>query len=197
MATRLKMKNKAYSNISIIITILFLLVTIILPYKFVSEEIVNDVMDRFFKDLGHIFNEDMSINVFSLFFNNLRASFIMMVIGWIPLLFLPLLTLGINGLIIGIALKMTSLTGINPLKMLVLGIVPHGIFEIPALLISFLLGVFICKNISKRIFRGDTFYLRDVFLFTIKEFVIKVIPLLIIAAIIESYITPLIMFKFL
>src|SRR5699024_2065396 len=196
MATRLKIKDKVYSKKNIIITVLFLLITIILPYIFISDEVVQKVIDEFLNNLGHVFNEDMTINAFALFYNNLRASFIMMIIGWIPFIFLPYLTLGINGVLIGIALRMSKIAGTNPFRTILTGLLPHGIFEIPALLIAFLLGVFICKNITSRIFKKKYYSFKTVFKFTIKEFIIKVIPLLIIAAIVETYITPVIMGMF-
>lgn len=190
------MKEKAYSSKRIVLTVLFLLASIILPYIFVSEEVVREVIESFMEGAQHIFNEDYTINVFALFYNNLRASLIMLFIGWIPGLFLPIFTLGLNGAIIGVALKLMKISGVSPWKMSLVGLLPHGIFEIPGLLISFLLGIFICSNISRRIFRRDSYKLRDVFKFTIKEFVIKVIPLLVVAALVETYITPIIISKF-
>lgn len=190
------MKEKAYSRKRIIITILFLFTTIILPYLFISEELVVEIIENFMNETKHIMNEDFTINVFALFYNNLRASLMILALGWIPMLFLPFLALGINGVLIGVALKLMKITGDSPLKMSLIGLLPHGIFEIPALLISFLLGIFICKNISQGIFKKDSYNFKEVFKFTVKEFVIKVIPLLAIAAIVETYITPILINKF-
>jgi stage II sporulation protein M len=117
-----------------------------------------------------------------IFFNNLKASFFPLVLGLILGIY-PVLSLIINGYVLGfVASKTVSVVGISVLWKLF----PHGIFEIPAVLISASLGLrlgmflFIYKGKNK----GREFmkWLKD----SLRVFLFIVIPLLIIAAIIEG-----------
>lgn len=111
--------------------------------------------------------------------NNAITSFISLFPG-IILALIPLFNTVTNGLIIGYVIqKVSMITGFLDLWRLL----PHGIFELPAIFISLGLGI-----------KLGTFLFRKHPLKTLKEyayksllvFILIVIPLLIIAAIIES-----------
>jgi stage II sporulation protein M len=117
-----------------------------------------------------------------IFLNNLKASFFPLIFG-ILLGIYPVLSLIINGYVLGfVAGKTVAVEGINILWKLF----PHGIFEIPAVLISVSLGLrlgiflFVYKGKNKR--REFILWLKD----SLRVFLFIVIPLLIIAAIIEG-----------
>jgi stage II sporulation protein M len=116
-----------------------------------------------------------------IFLNNLKSSFFAVVFG-IIFGIIPFFIVVFNGYVLGfVANKAVSSEGSSVLFRLI----PHGIFEIPAILISislgFKLGMFIFgkhHNVKKE-FVNEIFDLFRVFVFI-------VIPLLIIAAIIEG-----------
>jgi len=120
------------------------------------------------------------LNVFEtiwlIFSNNLYVSFISIVFGLL-IGVVPLLIIIFNGYIIGFVLsEAASVGGASVL----LKIIPYGIFELSAVLISIGLGLKI----------GKTFFTKektlDVFKKSLRVFVLFAVPLLFIAAIIEG-----------
>ena len=80
-------------------------------------------------------DEGGNIQFFPLLINNLVAMALSLVYGLIPFLRLPALTLGTNGAILGLFAGYYMRQNISLLKYL-LGILPHGIFELTALILS-------------------------------------------------------------
>ncbi|HLC87073.1 MAG TPA: stage II sporulation protein M [Candidatus Nanoarchaeia archaeon] len=111
--------------------------------------------------------------------NNMQSGFFSMMLGSFFGI-LPLLSIIANGYLVGFVSSMAvQEAGFNSLWRLF----PHGIFELPAVFISFGLGIkfgtFIFKKNKKDAFKEYLINCLRVFIFVI-------IPLLIIAAIIES-----------
>lgn len=74
-----------------------------------------------------------------IFLNNLMASFAMMLYG-IPFAFLTVFALLLNGLTVGVVFQMAGEHG--PMwEMVVYGLLPHGIFELPAIFIAAAFGI--------------------------------------------------------
>jgi len=114
-----------------------------------------------------------------IFLNNLQSSFFGLVLGAVFGIF-PVLSSLVNGYVVGfVALKTIQTEDILVLWRLF----PHGIFELPAVFISLGMGLkfgtFIFQKNKKRTFKNYFWNSLRVFLFV-------VIPLLIIAAIIEG-----------
>jgi len=114
-----------------------------------------------------------------IFLNNLQASFFGMMFGFLLGIF-PVFASLANGYLLGFVASMTvSEAGISILWRLF----PHGIFELPAVFISLGLGVrfgtFIFKRKKLESFK---IYLWN----SLRVFIFVVIPLLIVAAIIEG-----------
>ena len=98
-----------------------------------------------------------------------------------------------NGHITGLALNvMTSASELPMHKIVLGGILPHGIFELPAFFLACSLGLYAGAELIRAVFKKGRFR----FIFLLKHFsaiLVKVIiPLLIAAAFIETYITPII-----
>ena len=129
-----------------------------------------------------------------LFFNNFEACFVSFVYGLLPFLFLPILSLFSNTLIIGAVLSIQISSGTNALKILTLGILPHGIFELTAVFLSLTMGVHLCLNVSRMVLHKEPYEsIKRIFSESVRMFVLFILPLLLIAAQIESYITPKLM----
>lgn len=129
----------------------------------------------------------------TLFFNNLLASFSAVADGAIPFLYLSAAALGTNALLIGAFGAMYQQSGLGLWAYLV-GILPHGIFELPALIIACTLGLSLCKVGTARLLRrevrcGFLQHLRDCSRF----FFVFVLPLLLLAALVEVYLTPVLL----
>ena len=88
----------------------------------------------------------------AIFLNNLQAALVTLVSGVFFGIF-PIMTMIFNGLALGYTLKAASLHGTNMLLLLSLGILPHGMFEIPALILAaaygFVLGGLVIKSIGR------------------------------------------------
>jgi len=116
-----------------------------------------------------------------IFINNLKSSFFAMLLG-IFFGFIPLVITVVNGYVLGFVMNKTVL---SQGYLVLWRLLPHGIFEIPAVLISVALGLklgsflFVSKNRNWREFWN---WLKD----CIRVFVFIVIPLLVIAGIIEG-----------
>ena len=136
----------------------------------------------------------------AIFFNNLKASALMVVLGLIPFLILPAFGLLANGVGIGVVTSMLQIKGQNVVTMLLVGIVPHGIFEIPAFILSGSLGIYMSIQFSKFILMGlrtETEPPLHLIKCILKTWLFVVVPLLSLAALIESYITPTLLKGFL
>ena len=121
----------------------------------------------------------------TLFFNNITASLLSMLYGLIPFLPLSVLALGTNALMLGAFAAIYQQQGVY-----VLGVLPHGIFELSALILSCALGLLICRTGTERILKkSDTPFFRRV-LDCIRVFLTFSVPLLLVAALIETYVTP-------
>ncbi|MEG0774071.1 stage II sporulation protein M [Clostridium sp.] len=126
-----------------------------------------------------IFLHNFTVCVFSIFF------------GMIPFVFIPAFTCISNGYALGLVLASYSILKENVFLVLLTGVVPHAIFEIPVILYSFSIGIWLCKRntrylITKKESDGHATRI-------IKAFKFIVIPALLIAALIETFVTPILM----
>ena len=129
----------------------------------------------------------------TLFFNNITASLLSMLYGLIPFLPLSALALGTNALMLGSFAAVYQQQGIG-LGVYFLGILPHGIFELAALILSCALGLLLCRTGTDRLRSKDgsaPFFPRV--LDCLRVFLFAAVPLLLIAALVESYVTPLLL----
>lgn len=136
----------------------------------------------------HIIQVEFSIT--GIFLNNLAVAFTQFLGG---LLFgIPTLILTIqNFTILGALYSQMSVQKLN----FIITILPHGIFEFGAAIFSAVLGFILTLKIVR--FGYIRFYnYREVFLQAFKYFILIVLPLLIIAAVIEVAITPRLIEKF-
>ncbi len=126
---------------------------------------------------------------FYIFIHNLSIS-LMVVALFFLLGIAPILTLSSNGLAVGVIVAY-SITKLSASEVF-LAIIPHGIFEIPAFLIATSLSLYLSKQFllffkkPRRKFKQDLFFALKIMLFVVT-------PLLLVASIIETFITPLLL----
>ena len=157
---------------------------------------VNDVsnyISELFSDMG-ISSEGGALSALDLFLNNLRACLTTAAIGFVPFVFWSISPIVLNGALVGVIGAWFIAMG-NPPMSFVMGILPHGIFELPAIAMSGALGVCLCIELVRKITHSSK--ARRPFgktvLQSLKYFGIIVVPCLAIAAIIEAYLTPILM----
>lgn len=120
-----------------------------------------------------------------IFLNNAFACFLDIILG--PLIgIFPMFSAFINGGLLGWFAQEEGL-------MVFLAIVPHGIFELPAFLLSAAIGLRLGREVLKR---KTERHLKKELGDGLKVFVILILPLLLIAALIESVLIVAILFLF-
>ncbi len=167
-------KLRNYFIFSLVLFFLFSIIGIVFPHI---------LEDKILELIKSLINKTDGLNVIELFIfitsNNIQVSFFGMILG-IIFAIIPTLTLIINGYVLGFVINRSIVSeGI----FIIWRLFPHGIFEIPAVLISTSLGIKIgtdFKNIKKNLKSA------------LRIFILIVVPLLVIAGIIESILVGLI-----
>lgn len=142
-------------------------------------------------------SEHSSAVFWMILFNNLFSSFLMMVLG-VLFSFFPIYGLVANGVLLGYLLDKMGDAGLNPLVVLTVGILPHGIFELPAVVFAASFGIRY-GVLTWRTFafiwsvegRGK---IKQEWVAGLKQFplaLLIVAILLVVAAVVESVITPM------
>ena len=145
-----------------------------------------------------IVNEDGSLSALALFSNNLRATVFIMVYGLVPFIQLPALALGVNTMALGVLASWYIAQGYSIVAFLA-AVLPHGLAEFPALILAFGVGLYVCGQVTRRLFRRDesALHIWDCLVLISRMLLLVLIPLLAVAAILEAYVTPLVASLFL
>lgn len=132
-----------------------------------------------------IMSNEPPLLAIQLFFNNLEAC-VLLFLGGAAFGLVTLLVLSFNGIIIGGIMEVVgNKTG---LFVMMAAIIPHGIFELPAVLVSATLGLMLGRAVMMELAgQGDAIGEARVLG---SLFVRYVIPFIAIAACIEAFITP-------
>ncbi len=138
----------------------------------------------------------VAVTFWTIFSNNVTSALLMMILGLFFALF-PIFGLFTNGLLLGYIMQKLTTTGANPVLVFTVGILPHGIIELPTVIfaagVGIRYGALVIRSISAawRVdIRGE---LKREWQLTVKQLpvtVVAIVVLLVIAAFIESAITP-------
>jgi uncharacterized membrane protein SpoIIM required for sporulation len=158
-----------------------------------SPDAVHGLSQRFeqsttFIGLGQTFSAPF------IFTHNLRAVGLILLAGLVSFSVLGMLVYLANLSTVGVLLGVFQLLGYSPITLMVNGLLPHGIFEIPALILAsaamLRIGVVL---VTPQMGRS----LGEVVLESLADWtkiaVGLVLPLLLIAAVIETYVTPVLL----
>ena len=160
-----------------------------------AEELINAFREQVTQ--SGVVDEEGAMSVFALLMNNWRAMLLSAAYGIIPFLFLPLISLLSNGVLLGVLGGLLHASG-QSMLFYAAGILPHGIFELTALVLSIACGVTLCRNMC-RLALSDPKRRRLLPLLEdlLRVLVLLVAPLTVAAAFVECYVTPVIMNLFL
>jgi stage II sporulation protein M len=161
-----------------IVSLIFLIFVILGYFILLPTEVETLILQRL-KEITQMFEGlNLSQTIWMIFSNNIYVSFISLIFGLLFGIF-PIITSISNGFIIGYVIqKAVSIEGIYTIWKLL----PHGIFELPAVIISLGMGL---RLGSTLIFRNKN--LKKDGMKSLNVFLLVVTPLLIIAAIIEGF----------
>jgi uncharacterized membrane protein SpoIIM required for sporulation len=158
-----------------------------------SPEAVQSISERFERSttligLGQNFSASF------IFTHNVRAVGLILLAGLVSFSVLGMLVYIVNLSTVGILLGVFQLLGYSPVTLTVSGLLPHGIFEIPALILAsaamLRIGVVM---VTPQMGRSLGEVVLELLADWTKIVVGVVVPLLLIAAVIETYVTPLLL----
>jgi uncharacterized membrane protein SpoIIM required for sporulation len=131
-----------------------------------------------------------------LFFNNTRSMTVIFLAGMVSFSVLGVLFYMINVALIGGVYALLQLLGVAPLPIFLAGVLPHGIFELPALLIGSAVVLYIgAALVTPQNGKSMGEVVIELMADWAKIFVGLVVPLLAMAALVEAYITPNILLR--
>jgi stage II sporulation protein M len=144
----------------------------------------HEAVKGFSENLIPLKNADLLKVFFFLFINNSLKALFMVVLGTFFGIF-PLVFVIINGAVIGlVSFAAVSQAGI---VYLIMGLVPHGIIELPAFLAAGAYGLILGKRFYRKFTKRERF--APYFLHAIKNTFFYIFPALAAAAFIETFIT--------
>jgi len=186
---------------AVLAVVLVALVSLWMGYDWIMVN-VSDVIHRATPDrlqkieasidqLPDLTNMQGSINAPFLFMNNTRAVALIFVLGMFSFGVLGILLYMLNIGIIGGLYALIELLGMNPLPMFAAGVLPHGVFELPALMIGSAIALYMgAALVTPQTGKSMGEVIIELLADWVKIFLGIVVPLLAIAAVIEAYVTP-------
>jgi uncharacterized membrane protein SpoIIM required for sporulation/ABC-type transport system involved in multi-copper enzyme maturation permease subunit len=137
---------------------------------------------------------DQHLSATHILANNVRATLLVFVGGFFSFSVLGIMAYLINVSMVGAVLGVFKLIGYSPAILFAAGLLPHGVFEIPALMLTSAAvlrmgAALVAPQTGKSL--GQV--LLELVADCAKVFVGLVMPLLAVAALVESYITPFVL----
>ena len=146
------------------------------------------------KDAGLV-DDKGAFSALGIFGNNIRAFVVTACYGFIPFVFLPVVSLALNGAILGLFAAFYVNNG-QSLLVYLAGILPHGVFELPALVLAMSCGLYLCRVITDYVRFNRKGTVKPALANIARVLVLNVLPLTAVAAVIEANVTPLILAHF-
>lgn len=147
-----------------------------------------ELMKIFEKEVADQITGNESPEIFiKLFFNNLEAC-ILLFLGGASFGILTIFIMSLNGILIGAIMEIVHKD--HTVIFVAAAIVPHGIFEIPAFILSGALGILLAQSLIGEWYNGAD-AAEDAKKYA-RLFMVYTIPLVLIAAFVEAFITPVI-----
>ena len=129
--------------------------------------------------------------------NNLLVLLVAVSVGLIPLLHLSALSLGLNALLMGALAAYYRRSGLG-LPAYLAGTLPHGITESAALVLACAAGLYVCRATTYAVFgRVDRKMVARTLGQCLRAYTHWIVPLLVLSAALEAFVTPLIFGRFL
>jgi uncharacterized membrane protein SpoIIM required for sporulation len=190
---------------SILVTLVLGIAGVLFAYYWTKAQAplyINNIAPGDVKKIVGQLEQALQLNVPNLsfgyiFLHNLQAILVAMLIGFASFGIGGMVVFLINAGVIGGVLGIANVIGFSPLGVFAVGILPHGIFELSAVILTSAavlhMGVTLVTPDSNLTI-GQVFI--ETFADWLKILVGLALPLLVLAALIETYITPLIIAYF-
>lgn len=145
-----------------------------------------DAIDQLFSGLSFARNIPTFQLFIFIFLNNAVKAFLVILLGFLFGI-VPIFFVFTNANLIGLVIAVFGAR--EGFLRVVLSLLPHGIFEIPAVLIASGYGLWLGVKFYRKLRFGEPFM--EAFRFSIRKYFTVVFPLLLLAAFIEAYIKSL------
>lgn len=183
-------------SITFWVTLVIGITAMLATYLYVDSHITPDKMDQAKLLLSDNFSREGLTSQF-LFLNNFRAELFISILGLCSFGVLGIVAYIGNFAFIGAILPLWKLIGVSPWMVFVVGVLPHGIFELPSLI---LISSVVLHAGLELVTPKDGRTIGEAFIISIadmlKIFLGVCVPLLVVAALIEGWITPRIIAHF-
>lgn len=130
-----------------------------------------------------------SLSFVALLTNNIFATWNICLMGLLPFVFLPAFALGVNAALLGVMAALYQLQGLS-MGLYVASLLPHAIFELLALVLALAIALRLCQETTricrKRALRPFGHVAAD----CLRVYALAVLPLLLVSAVVETYVTP-------
>ncbi len=163
------------------------------PGKAPLGQMVDGQFEQLQKLITLILESSPVIGILLVFMNNLLSMAQMVILGFLAGVS-PLFTLGLNGALVGMMFALAAGEGIPLLPLLVLGILPHGVFELFAFFLCGALGLkfgyhcVLSPLPGKNRLQSFKYIWKEAF-----SIVPLVVVLLLLAALVEMLVTPILL----
>jgi uncharacterized membrane protein SpoIIM required for sporulation len=151
-------------------------------------------LSKQFEQTTTLTNLGQNLSAPFIFSHNVRAVGIILLAGLVSFSVLGMLVYIVNLSTIGALLGLFQLLGYSPITLTINGLLPHGVFEVPALILAsaamLRIGVVL---VTPQMGRSLGEVVLELLADWTKVVIGAVIPLLLIASIIETYITPILL----
>jgi len=144
-------------------------------------------LKRFFGPLQDLPPHLLAVVIFA---NNFSKTLFFAVLLGTLIAIPPILFVLLNGIVVGLTSYFTVEE--KGLLFLMAGVLPHGAFEIPALLLSCALGMEIGVAVCEKALGRDV-SVKNAMIACLRTYLKVVVPLLFVAALVEAYVTPLVL----
>ncbi|WP_134686823.1 stage II sporulation protein M [Brevibacillus migulae] len=169
---------------------------------FVQADLVDEMAKRMLKQIEGIAEKikhsggSVGVTFWTIFLNNVTSALFMMLLGVFFGIF-PVFGLVSNGVLLGYIFQKLTFAGSNTLLILVVGILPHGILELPTVIfaagVGIRYGILAMRSIGSAWNVNARGEVKREWLMSVKQLpatVLVIVLLLVAAALIESAITP-------
>jgi stage II sporulation protein M len=175
---------------ALIITLLLFMTTMCVGWIGSAQNpaVGQDLMKLFEKEVAGQMSGGNPVDMcLKLFANNLEAC-IFLFLGGASFGILTIFIMSLNGIVIGAIMELVSKD--HSALFVAAAILPHGVFEIPAFIISGALGIMLAQSLIAEWYGdGDTAHEATHYA---RIFILYVLPLVAIAASVEAFITPVV-----
>lgn len=186
---------------AVVFILMIALVSVWMSYEWVMDNVAEVIsntsqenlvkLEQSLEELPDLAGLRGQLNPSFLFLNNTRAVAFIFLAGLLSFSVLGVLLYMVNIGLIGGVYALFELLGFQPLPLFLAGVLPHGIFELPALMIgSAVVLYFGAAIVTPQLGKSMGEIILELLADWAKIFIAVVVPLLAIAAVIESYVTP-------